>query len=162
ANATLADFIDSLASGTERDVHAWADAWLRTTGVDTLTPEVDAHDGHWDLGIQHRGSAGIWSKADPTEDRDGLTHLTTLESPPAVGPHRIPIGPYDHAPHAAGRVTPRDRIGVARARDSGGLTSVSGPRPALVLLNDGDFTYAKVRFDAESLDTVRTSLSGLP
>lgn len=38
ANATLADFIDNLASATDRDVHAWADAWLRTTGVDTLTP----------------------------------------------------------------------------------------------------------------------------
>lgn len=39
-NATLADFIDSLAAATERDVHAWADTWLRTTGVDTLTPRV--------------------------------------------------------------------------------------------------------------------------
>ena len=37
-NATLADFIDYLASATDRDVHAWAESWLRTTGVDTLTP----------------------------------------------------------------------------------------------------------------------------
>lgn len=38
ANASLADFVDSLAAHTERDVHTWADTWLRTTGVDTLTP----------------------------------------------------------------------------------------------------------------------------
>ncbi len=42
ANATLGDFIDSLAAATDRDVHAWADAWLRTTGVDTLTPASPA------------------------------------------------------------------------------------------------------------------------
>lgn len=38
ANASLADFVDSLAAHTERDVRAWADIWLRTTGIDTLTP----------------------------------------------------------------------------------------------------------------------------
>ncbi len=37
-----------------------------------------------------------------------------------------------------------------------------GKRPALVLLNDGDITYAKIRFDAASFETVRTGLSGLP
>ncbi|MBK3631348.1 ERAP1-like C-terminal domain-containing protein, partial [Streptomyces sp. MBT49] len=30
------------------------------------------------------------------------------------------------------------------------------------LLNDGDLTYTKVRFDPASFETVRTSLSGLP
>ncbi|WP_030039473.1 aminopeptidase N, partial [Streptomyces resistomycificus] len=57
ANATLADFIDSLASGTDRDVHAWADAWLRTTGVDTLTPTVaPGDDGTCTLTVGHAGS----------------------------------------------------------------------------------------------------------
>ncbi len=37
-NATLADFIDNLAAATDRDVHAWAERWLRTTGVDTSPP----------------------------------------------------------------------------------------------------------------------------
>ncbi|QBX54645.1 aminopeptidase N [Nocardioides seonyuensis] len=35
-NATLADFLDALDSSTDRDVRAWADAWLRTTGFDTI------------------------------------------------------------------------------------------------------------------------------
>ncbi len=35
-NATLADFLDSLDAASERDVRAWAQSWLRTTGFDTL------------------------------------------------------------------------------------------------------------------------------
>ncbi|WP_229856563.1 aminopeptidase N [Nocardioides flavus (ex Wang et al. 2016)] len=35
-NADLAAFLDSLDSATDKDVRAWAAAWLRTTGFDTL------------------------------------------------------------------------------------------------------------------------------
>ncbi|WP_406446267.1 aminopeptidase N [Streptomyces sp. NBC_01613] len=162
ANATLADFIDSLASATERDVHAWADAWLRTTGVDTLTPEVRAEDGNWHLDIRHERGAGLWSKPDPAHNRHGLTHLTTLESPGGRRPHRITIGVYDHDLHDARLLTLRDRLEADLPATGNIGISAAGPRPALVLLNDGDFTYAKIRFDAESLDAVRTGLSGLP
>ncbi len=34
--ATLADFLDALDSATDRDVRAWAEVWLRTTGFDTV------------------------------------------------------------------------------------------------------------------------------
>ncbi len=37
-----------------------------------------------------------------------------------------------------------------------------GKRPALVVLNDGDLSYAKIRFDTESFEALRTGLSGLP
>ncbi|MCQ4214644.1 aminopeptidase N, partial [Streptomyces longispororuber] len=72
ANATLADFIDSLASGAsaDRDVHAWADAWLRTTGVDTLTARVTDTDSTWTLTVDQQGSR----------------------------PHRIAVGLYDRDP----------------------------------------------------------------
>ncbi|WP_329369348.1 aminopeptidase N [Streptomyces sp. NBC_01483] len=162
ANATLADFIDNLASATERDVHAWADSWLRTTGVDTLTPEVRTEDGHWHLDIRHEPSPGVWSKPDPTKNRDGLTHLTTLKSLGGKRPHRITIGVYDHDLHDARLLTPRHRLEADLPTTGNTGISAAGPRPALVLLNDGDFTYAKIRFDAESLDAVRTRLSGLP
>ena len=35
-NATLADFLDSLDAASDLDVRAWAEAWLRSTGFDTL------------------------------------------------------------------------------------------------------------------------------
>ncbi|MBK6018437.1 aminopeptidase N [Streptomyces sp. MBT53] len=132
ANATLADFIDSLASGTERDVHAWADVWLRTTGVDTLTPTTTrADDGTHTLTVDRAGSR----------------------------PHRIAVGLYDQDLGDTGRLVLRERLDLDIPQSD---PQALGKRPALLLLNDGDLTYAKVRFDPGSFETVRTSLSGLP
>jgi aminopeptidase N len=131
-NATLADFIDSLAAATDRDVHAWADAWLRTTGVDTLTPRVTPADA---------GTVAL------TVDRTGSR------------PHRIAVGLYDRD------LTDEDRLALRRRLDLDVPQTEPlplGKRPALLLLNDGDLTYAKVRFDPESFATVRAALSGVP
>ncbi|GGT27510.1 aminopeptidase [Streptomyces atratus] len=136
ANATLADFIDNLASATDRDVHAWADAWLRTTGVDTLTPRVEESDGMWSLTVDHDGTR----------------------------PHRIAVGAYDHAPDAhpgPDRLVLRDRFEIDVPQNDT-VKALSGRRPALVVLNDGDLSYAKVRLDAKSWDTVVRDLSGIP
>ncbi|MFF8730745.1 aminopeptidase N [Streptomyces sp. NPDC015171] len=131
-NATLADFIDSLASATERDVHAWADSWLRTTGVDTLTPAITGAGGTCALTTDHAGSR----------------------------PHRLSVGLYDHDVADEGRrLVLRERVTLDVPQTA---PQPVGKRPALVLLNDGDLTYAKIRFDAASFETVRTSLSGLP
>ncbi|WP_330236641.1 aminopeptidase N [Streptomyces sp. NBC_00566] len=130
-NAALADFIDSLASATERDVPAWADAWLRTTGVDKLTPVLTTTEGTRTLTVEHDGSR----------------------------PHRVTAGVYDHDLTEEGRLTLRERVGLDIPQAA---PQPIGKRPALLLLNDGDLTYAKVRFDPESFETLRTSLSGLP
>ncbi|WP_432156602.1 aminopeptidase N [Streptomyces sp. bgisy153] len=131
ANATLADFIDSLAAATDRDVHAWAEAWLRTTGVDTLTPTVGGTNGSRTLTVERAGSR----------------------------PHRISVGLYDQDLTDEGRLTLRERIEVDVPQTA---PQPLGKKPALLLLNDGDLTYAKIRFDADSAATVRTALSGLP
>ncbi|MEU9729858.1 aminopeptidase N [Streptomyces sp. NPDC048002] len=133
ANATLADFIESLAAHTDRDVHAWADAWLRTTGVDTLTPTVTrGTDGTHTLRVEHTGSR----------------------------PHRIAVGLYDLDVADEGRhLALRERLDLDVPQAE---PQPIGKRPTLLLLNDGDLTYAKVRFDAHSFDGVSTALSGLP
>jgi aminopeptidase N len=132
-NATLADFIDSLAGATERDVHAWADAWLRTTGVDTLTPH---------LAPGEHGTCAL------TVDRAGSR------------PHRIAAGLYDRDLGDDGRqLVLRERLHLDLPQTG---THPIGKRPALLLLNDGDLSYAKVRFDPESFETIRKDLSGLP
>lgn len=130
-NATLADFIDSLASATERDVPAWADAWLRTTGVDKLTPRLTTTDGVRTLTVDHEGGRS----------------------------HRVTAGLYDHDLTEERRLVLRERVGLDVPQTA---PQPLGKRPALILLNDGDLTYAKVRFDSESFETLRTSLSGLP
>ncbi|MFF3495150.1 aminopeptidase N [Streptomyces sp. NPDC002795] len=162
ANATLADFIESLATGTERDVHAWADTWLRTTGVDTLTATVTTDDTAWHLDLDHTGSPGEWSGPDPAKDRDGLRHLSTLTSSPAKRPHHITIGLYDTAPGAPHRLTLRQRLEVDLKTTGGSAISSHGPRPALIVLNDGDLTYAKVRLDPDSQAVALSHLSGIP
>ncbi|MFG3658961.1 aminopeptidase N [Streptomyces sp. NPDC047706] len=132
-NATLADFIDSLAAATDRDVHAWAEAWLRTTGVDTLTPRITpGAGGICTLTVEHTGGR----------------------------PHRIAVGLYEQDPgDEGGRLTLRERLDLDVPQADG---HPIGKRPALVLLNDGDLSYAKVRFDPQSFRTVREELSGLP
>ncbi|MEU8624142.1 aminopeptidase N [Streptomyces sp. NPDC048669] len=135
-NATLADFIDNLASATDRDVHAWAGQWLRTSGVDTLTAHVTEADTTWSLAVDHRGSR----------------------------PHRIAVGTYDHAidtQSGPDRLVLRDRFDLGIPQDGTPVTR-PGRRPALVVLNDGDLTYAKIRLDPDSWNTVLHSLSGIP
>jgi aminopeptidase N len=133
-NATLADFLDSLGSATGRDLPAWAAAWLRTSGVDTLTAATPpgAADGSWRLELGHRGSR----------------------------PHRVAVGLYDRD---GDRLVLRDRptldiaAGAVTARHD-----LPGARPDLVLPNDGDLTFAKVHFDPRSWQTLRDTLGGLP
>ncbi|MEE1930497.1 aminopeptidase N [Streptomyces sp. TRM 70351] len=145
-NATLADFLDSLSGASDKDVHTWAEHWLRTSGPDTLVPEVTATaQGGWRLGLRHEGTR----------------------------PHRLLVGVYDRAePDATGgaaedgtpgRLVLRERTPVDVPQERGTTTlDFPGPRPGLVLLNDGDLTYAKIRLDPASWDTAREALSGLP
>ncbi|QXE37393.1 aminopeptidase N [Streptomyces sp. GMY02] len=133
ANATLADFIDSLAQATDRDVHAWAAQWLRTTGVDTLTPVMGGGDTGWTLDVVRDGSR----------------------------PHRIAVGTYDADTTDPDRLVARGPIELDLPL-TGEPPVRPGRRPALVLLNDGDLSYAKVRLDAASWKTALRSLSGLP
>ncbi|MGW4721191.1 aminopeptidase N [Streptomyces sp. NPDC004291] len=129
-NATLADFIDNLAAATDRDVHGWAEQWLRTTGVDTLTPRLDGEGLHWNL----------------TVDRDGAR------------PHRLSAGLYDRDP--SGDLVLRERRELDVPQDA--PAELTGPRPALVVLNDGDLTYTKLRFDDVSEESALRGLSRIP
>ncbi|MBT2450157.1 aminopeptidase N [Streptomyces sp. ISL-43] len=130
ANASLADFVDSLAAHTDRDVHAWAEIWLRTTGIDTLSPRVEENHGGWTLTVDRTGSR----------------------------PHHIAAGLYDHGPD--GDLEPREVLALDVPSDE--VVSVGGPRPALLVLNDGDLTYAKVRLDETSLETALRGISRIP
>ncbi|MFE6851495.1 aminopeptidase N [Streptomyces sp. NPDC057674] len=129
-NATLADFIDNLAAATDRDVHAWADQWLRTTGVDTLTPALTGEGLHWKL----------------TVDRDGSR------------PHRVAAGLYDRDPSGELVLRERRELDVPQTEPA----ELTGPRPALVVLNDQDLTYTKLRFDQPSLEAALRGLSRIP
>ncbi|MDI5963182.1 aminopeptidase N [Streptantibioticus silvisoli] len=133
-NATLADFTDSLArAATDRDVRGWADAWLRTTGPDTLTVRTGPEtDGGYDVTVERDGSR----------------------------PHLLVIGCYDTDPDRPGTLVPGAPVPLNVPGDA--TATLTAPRAALLLPNDGDLTYAKVRLDPHSWRTVTTSLSGVP
>ena len=154
-NASLADFLDSLASATDRDVHGWAASWLRTTGVDTLVPTLRTDPPYWHVDIDHRPGtvepARYTPAADPGARTDGGSR-----------PHHITVGVWDQDLHDAGRLVLRTRAEADIPAGGNAGISSTGPRPALVLLNDDDLTYAKIRFDPHSFRTIRASLSGLP
>ncbi|WP_435970667.1 aminopeptidase N [Streptomyces sp. Qhu_M48] len=129
-NATLADFIDNLAAATDRDVHAWADQWLRTTGVDTLTPVLTGGGPRWQLTVTRDGSR----------------------------PHRIAAGLYDRDPSGDLVLRERRELDVPQTEPA----ELTGPRPALVVLNDEDLTYTKLRFDDTSMESALRGLSRIP
>ncbi|MCU7822376.1 aminopeptidase N [Kitasatospora sp. DSM 101779] len=130
-NADLADFLAALSAAGGRDVPAWAEAWLRTSGVDTLRLEVEA-------------------------EGDTLTSVALVND--GTRPHRVRVGVYDRADDA---VVLRERIDAEVA--PGGRTPLpelaGAARPALLLPNDGDLTWALIRLDEHSAATVGTSLS---
>ncbi|AKH81837.1 aminopeptidase N [Streptomyces sp. CNQ-509] len=135
-NATLADFIASMDRASDRDVPEWADAWLRTTGVDTFRPEIwQGEDDVWVLEVEHAGRR----------------------------PHRLDVGLYDEVPGEPGRMVLRERAAQEFAADLGlKSASAEGRVPDLVLVNDGDLTYAKIRLDEGSWETALRCLSGIP
>lgn len=139
ANATLHDFIDAMARASGRDVHAWARAWLRTTGPDTLTPALHDDPAGWRLALSHTGK--------PTTPR----------------PHRLRIGAYDTTPGDPTHVTPRAHHDLELDAEEGTThRTYPGPRPSLLVVNDGDLTYAKTRLDPASWATASRALSSLP
>jgi aminopeptidase N len=149
-NADLADLLDALtATGGGRDVHAWAERWLRTSGVDTLRAEIADRDGELI-------SAEVLRTGTPGE-------------PGSPRPHRILVGLYGLANGDDGghRLVLRDRLDVDLPLDGTGhgtarttLAPLAGTaRPDLLVINDGDLSYAKVRLDQRSWESVAAGLS---
>ncbi|WP_435209476.1 aminopeptidase N [Micromonospora sp. bgisy143] len=138
-NATLADLLASLSAASGRDLSGWAELWLRRPQVNTLRAEigVDADGRYTEVAVVQ----------------------TAPESHPVLRPHRIGVGRY-----AADGTVQRTEVDLDPAVDGGRtvLGALTGEAAAQVLLpNDGDLTYAKVRLDAASADAVALVLPGL-
>jgi aminopeptidase N len=133
-NATLADLLSDLEAAGGRDLAAWSRAWLRTSGVNTLTPEL--------------------AEADGVVVRLDLLQTATDD---VLRPHRLAVGFYDEQDGRLVRIR-RVELDVTGERTSVPLPD-GVPVPALLLVNDDDLAYAKVRLDPRSLATARASIS---
>ncbi|MFI2072690.1 aminopeptidase N [Streptomyces triculaminicus] len=141
-NTRLSDLLGALEKTSGRDLKAWSKAWLETAGINILRPAVTTDD------------AGVITSFAVRQEAPALP--AGAQGEPTLRPHRIAIGLYDLE---GGKLVRKDRIELDV---DGELTEVpqlvGTARPAVVLLNDDDLSYAKVRLDAESLATVTQHL----
>ncbi|MFJ6155958.1 aminopeptidase N [Pseudarthrobacter sp. NPDC092184] len=142
-NTTLGDLLEALGASSGRDLAGWAQQWLQTSGISTLS--LDIAPGTDDEGLLGR-VAIVQDAIDPVTGREELR------------PHRLRVGSYNFDGGGALVRTDSFETDVAGARTE--LPQLAGkPRPALLLVNDDDLTYAKVRLDPASEETVRSSLN---
>src|SRR5262245_6325345 len=143
-NTTLADLLSALEKASGRDLSAWSREWLQTAGPNALRSSFTLDDG------------GRFSSFAIEQDAPVLTG----DAP--AGParsHRVAIGLYDHTPTGLERV---ERVELDVVGPNTAVPALVGmSRPALVLLNDDDLTYARIRLDDASLDTARTAIGTL-
>ena len=136
-NTELTDLLVELEATSGRELTAWSKKWLETAGVNTLSPAI-------------------------TEGSDGtISRFAVVQTAPAdyptIRPHRLGIGFYNLDGSSLVR-THHVELDV-----DGDLTEVPDlvgqKRPDLVLLNDDDLAYAKIRLDERSLQTAIDHLS---
>jgi aminopeptidase N len=147
-NATLADFLAALEEASGRDLRAWSAEWLQTAGVNTLRAT-------WRVDDRPTGPAG-WS---PVRFADFAVEQTAPEGWPTLRSHRVAVGLYDRDD---AKLVRRDRVELDVVGPRTPVPALDGREvPPLVLLNDGDLTYAKVRLDEGSLATLEAELGAI-
>ncbi|WP_225799883.1 aminopeptidase N [Streptomyces sp. NK15101] len=143
-NTRLSDLLGALEETSGRDLKTWSKAWLETAGINVLRPEIET-DGN-----------GVITAFAVRQEAPALPAGAKGEA--VLRPHRIAIGFYDL--DASGKLVRTDRLelDIAAAERTAVEQLVGKARPAVVLLNDDDLSYAKVRFDAESQANVTAHL----
>ncbi|TYL45427.1 aminopeptidase N [Nocardioides sp. BGMRC 2183] len=139
ANTEFADLLSALEKASGRELAGWATEWLQTAGVNTISPvfEMDADGAYTSFAVRQTAPADH----------------------PTLRRHRIGIGSYRLR---EGRLVREEQLELDI---DGELTEVpalvGSSQPDLLLLNDGDLTFAKVRLDERSLATAIDHLSAL-
>ncbi|MBA2455992.1 MAG: aminopeptidase N [Nocardioidaceae bacterium] len=138
-NTELADLLSALEASSGRDLGSWTKEWLQTSGVNTLRAEfeIDEQEAFTSFVVEQTAAADH----------------------PTLRRHRIAIGLYDRTESGLVR---RERV---ETDVIGALTEVpalvGARQPDLVLLNDADLTYAKIRLDERSLATLLSSIDAI-
>jgi aminopeptidase N len=138
-NADLQEFLDCLRRASGRDLTRWGQDWLQTTGINTFHAHLSEQNGRYTA---------------------FAVEQTAIPAHPTLRAHRAGIGLYDR--DAKGVLRLRRRVETDLTGAITPITELVGERVSdLVLLNDGDLTFAKLRFDERSLATIKADLSNL-
>ena len=135
-NATFSDLLSSLEKASGRELREFADTWLATAGVSTLRPEITAADGAY-------SRVAVRQEVHPDY--------------PTMRTHRIGIGVYDLTD---GKLVRRHRVETDISGELTEIPELTGVKTGdVLLLNDDDLTYCKLRLDADSLATVISNIA---
>jgi aminopeptidase N len=138
-NTELKDLLVELEAESGRDLTEWSSLWLETAGVNTLRPEIEIDEN------------GRFTKFDIIQ--------TAIADYPYLRPHRLGVGMFQLV---GGRL---ERNGEIEIDVAGPITSVSQllgeMKPDLLLINDKDLAYAKIRLDDGSWTVALENLSGI-
>ncbi len=130
-NAEEADFLAALEQASGRELSDWRDAWLETTGVNTLSCEYTVEDGAF--------TSFAVLQTDDADDVDSQI----------LRPHRIAIGVYARQGDTYHRIQ-RVELDVRGARTEVGAL-IGANAGDVVLVNDDDLTFAKITIDERSM-----------
>ncbi len=135
-NSEFKDLLMALEKSSGRELESWAQEWLQTSGVNTLAAQFELD-----------GDGSYTSFA---------VHQTATPDHPTLRRHRLGIGLYDKVD---GHLVRRTTIEIDVEGENTEVKELLGTRqPDLLLLNDRDLAYAKIRLDERSLDTLVTSI----
>jgi len=142
-NTELTDLLSELSISSGRDLESWTKLWLQSSGATLLRPQIqtDANNVITNATIQQ----------EPPSSPPGL--------PPVLRPHRLVVGTYEKQGTKLIR-TNRFEIDV-EGKETKVTELVGLKRPALILVNDDDLTYAKIRLDDVSLNTATKEIASI-
>jgi aminopeptidase N len=140
-NTTLNDLLVELEAASGRSLDKWVHTWLQTAGVNTLRPQLEI-------------------------DGDVYKSVVISQEVPLVPagsqelrPHRLAVGLYDISGDS---LNLRKSVELDVVGSSTVVTELAGQKVAdLLLINDRDLSYAKLRFDDRSIATLKKYLGRL-
>ena len=136
-NTQLSDLLVELEAASGRELGDWAAEWLQTSGVNTLRAEFTAD------------ASGAFTSFSVEQ--------TAIEAYPTLRRHRIAIGLYNRVD---GKLVRTERVETDIRGASTSIDELVGKvQPDLILLNDDDLTYAKIRLDERSFTTLTESIA---
>ena len=137
-NTTLKDLLDELSMASGKQLSDWVKTWLQTAGVNTMRAEMEI------VGDTYKSITVIQEV--PTMPKDSTQ----------LRPHRMAVGLYDLVGE---KITLRKSVQLDVSGSKTLVADLAGEKIAdLLLLNDQDLTYTKIRFDERSISTLKNHL----
>ncbi|MFM1825429.1 MAG: aminopeptidase [Actinomycetota bacterium] len=142
-NTELKDLLNELSISSGRELDSWSKIWLESSGATLLRPEIEVD--------QNNLITKLVINQEPPSAPPGLD--------PVLRPHRLALGVYEKQGEKLVRTK---RIEVDVVGDKTLIKELEGTkRPDLLLINDDDLTYAKIRLDSHSLNTATKEIASI-